>query len=52
LTSTVYLQAGSNGFTCLITPDGTPACADQNGMAWMKAIGERCALPERFAASP
>src|SRR5262249_12445041 len=25
------LQAGSNGFTCLITPDGTPACADRNG---------------------
>src|SRR5215813_3217990 len=32
------LQAGSNGFTCLIAPDGTPFCADQNGMAWMKSV--------------
>src|SRR5262249_32057441 len=28
------LQAGSNGFTCLISPDGTPLCADQNAMEW------------------
>ena len=33
------LQAGSNGFTCLIGPDGTPLCADQNGMEWVKSIG-------------
>ena len=26
------LQAGTNGFTCLIGGDGTPLCADQNGM--------------------
>jgi hypothetical protein len=26
------LQAGNNGFTCLISPDGTPLCADQNGV--------------------
>jgi hypothetical protein len=26
------LQAGSNGFTCLVSPDGTPLCADQNAM--------------------
>ena len=25
------LQTGSNGFTCLVTPDGTPTCADANG---------------------
>src|SRR5262245_1433835 len=35
------LQAGINGFTCLIAPDGTPLCADQNAMEWIKAIGER-----------
>jgi hypothetical protein len=40
------LQAGSNGFTCLIAPDGTPFCADQNGMAWMKSVGERTQPPD------
>jgi hypothetical protein len=35
------LQAGSNGFTCLIAPDGTPLCSDQNGMEWMKSVRER-----------
>ena len=30
------LQAGSNGFTCLVSPDGTPLCADQNAMEWSK----------------
>jgi hypothetical protein len=35
------LQAGSNGFTCLIAPDGTPLCADQNGMEWVKSVGAR-----------
>ena len=28
------LQTGTNGYTCLIGPDGTPLCADENGMAW------------------
>jgi hypothetical protein len=42
------LQAGSNGFTCLIIPDGTPLCADQNGMEWMKAIGERTDPPDKL----
>jgi hypothetical protein len=32
------LQTGSNGFTCLIDPSGTPLCADENGMAWIKAV--------------
>jgi hypothetical protein len=40
------LQAGTNGFTCLITPDGTPFCADQNGMAWMKSVRERTQPPD------
>jgi hypothetical protein len=35
------LQAGSNGFTCLIAPDGTPLCADQNGMEWMQSVRAR-----------
>jgi hypothetical protein len=42
------LQAGSNGFTCLISPDGTPLCADQNGMEWMKAIGARTEPPDKI----
>jgi hypothetical protein len=40
------LQAGSNGFTCLIVPDGTPLCADQNGMAWLKAVDEYTDPPD------
>ena len=42
------LQAGSNGFTCLIGPDGTPLCADQNGMEWVKSIGARTAPPNKI----
>ena len=42
------LQAGSNGFTCLIGPDGTPLCADQNGMEWVKATGARTAPPNKI----
>src|SRR4030095_6084850 len=41
------LQAGSNGFTCLINPQGTPLCADQNAMAWQKAIIERTEPPDK-----
>ena len=33
------LQAGSNGFTCLVSPDGTPLCADANAMEWRKSVG-------------
>ena len=40
------LQAGSNGFTCLINPTGTPLCADQNAMAWNKAVRERTEPPD------
>jgi hypothetical protein len=42
------LQAGSNGFTCLIAPDGTPLCADQNGMEWVKAVGARTDPPDKI----
>jgi hypothetical protein len=41
------LQTGSNGFTCLVTSDGTPTCADANGMEWMKAIGAKATPPDK-----
>jgi hypothetical protein len=41
------LQRGSNGFTCLIAPDGTPLCADVNGMEWIKAVGNRTEPPDK-----
>jgi hypothetical protein len=42
------LQRGSNGYTCLIGPDGTPLCADQNGMEWVKAVGARTEPPDKI----
>jgi hypothetical protein len=39
------LQTGTNGFTCFISGDGTPLCADQNGMAWGYAIGSKSDPP-------
>jgi hypothetical protein len=42
------LQAGSNGFTCLIGPDGTPLCADQNGMEWVTSIGASTDPPDKI----
>jgi len=42
------LQAGSNGFTCLVSPDGTPLCADQNAMEWSKAVRERTDPPDKI----
>jgi len=42
------LQAGHNGFTCLINPEGTPLCADQNAMEWMKSIRERTEPPDKI----
>lgn len=42
------LQAGTNGFTCLIGGDGTPQCADQNGMEWLKATGTRKEPPNKI----
>mgnify|MGYP003584134539 CR=1 FL=1 len=41
------LQTGSNGFTCLVTPDGTPACADANGMEWFKTVGTKTPPPDK-----
>jgi hypothetical protein len=42
------LQRGSNGYTCLIAPDGTPLCADQNGMEWIKATGAKAEPPDKI----
>jgi hypothetical protein len=42
------LQRGTNGYTCLIAPDGTPLCADVNGMEWMKAVGDRTQPPDKI----
>lgn len=38
------LQTGNNGFTCMIL-DVTPGCADQNAMAWMKALMSHATPP-------
>jgi hypothetical protein len=35
------LQRVSNGFTCLIGPDGRPLGADAKGMEWIKSMGDR-----------
>jgi hypothetical protein len=42
------LQTGNNGFTCLIGGDGTPLCADENGMAWIKAVGSKSDPPNKI----
>jgi hypothetical protein len=42
------LQTGTNGYTCLIGPDGTPLCADENGMAWVNAIGSKSDPPNKI----
>jgi hypothetical protein len=42
------LQAGSNGFTCFIGADGTPQCADQNGMEWVKSVVARTNPPDKI----
>jgi hypothetical protein len=40
------IQAGTNGFTCLIMDSaGDAGCADSNAMAWMKAIMTKAAPP-------
>jgi hypothetical protein len=41
------LQTGSNGFTCLVSSDGTPLCADANAMEWRKAIGGKTTPPNK-----
>jgi hypothetical protein len=41
------LQPGSNGYTCMITPDGTPLCADADGLEWVKALGAKADPPAK-----
>jgi hypothetical protein len=41
------IQTGANGFTCLIIEDGTPMCADENGMAWAQAIQSKSEPPNK-----
>lgn len=31
------VRKGTNDFTCMSMPDGTPMCADKNGMEWLRA---------------
>ena len=42
------LQTGTNGFTCMISPDGTPLCADENGMAWNNAVRSKTDPPNKI----
>lgn len=44
--ATIVVQQGTNGFTCDITPAGTPKCADAAAMAWLKAIRSGTRAPE------
>lgn len=39
------VQAGTNGFTCLLLDPTTPMCADKNAMAWMQALLTHAAPP-------
>jgi hypothetical protein len=41
------LQTGTNGFTCSIGGDGTPACADENAVAWQKAVASKSDPPNK-----
>jgi len=41
------LQSGNNGYTCMISPTGVPLCADDNGLAWMKAMGAKQDPPDK-----
>jgi len=39
------LQTGNNGFTCMMVDQGTAGCADQNAVAWMRALMTHAAPP-------
>jgi hypothetical protein len=45
--SSKTLQAGTNGFTCFVGPDGTPECDDENAMEWRKALIAKRAPPDK-----
>src|SRR3954468_23268992 len=42
-----FLQPGTKGFTSMIGGDGTPLCADENAMAWRKAVGSKSEPPNK-----
>jgi hypothetical protein len=42
------LQSGTNGFTCFVGNDGTPLCADDNALAWLKAAGAKTEPPNKI----
>ena len=46
--TTKTLQTGANGFTGMINGDGTPLCADDNGLAWMKSVGAKQDPPNKI----
>jgi hypothetical protein len=39
------VQQGTNDFTCMVIPDGTPMCTDKNGWGWMNAMMTHKAPP-------
>jgi hypothetical protein len=42
------LQGGTNGFTCYVGGDGTPACADANGMEWVRSVVAKTNPPDKI----
>jgi hypothetical protein len=46
--TTKTLQSGTNGFTCFVGNDGTPLCADDNALAWLKAAGTKTEPPNKI----
>jgi hypothetical protein len=41
------VQTGTNDFTCMVMGNGTPMCADKNGMEWVHALMMHAAPPEK-----
>jgi hypothetical protein len=42
------IQAGKNGWTCMVGPDGTPMCADPGAMEWVKAWMDKGPEPQQI----
>ena len=42
------VQKGTNDFTCMTIPDGTPMCADPGAMEWMHALMHKAAPPGKI----
>ena len=45
------LQKGTNGFTCMVEDDVSPACYDQNAMEWVKAMIAKQSPPKTIGFS-